>query len=116
MLNKKIEAAQLVATKLNEFEKALDIAIMKGGELVSAQPAARLKAKLAASVGQEGIAKTGAAIAALYAARATIVEAHAAFEVTGKDLGVSPAMTGGGWKTDPVGQVSEPATDLRSVA
>ncbi len=112
MLNDKIEASQHVAQKLQEFEKALDLALIKGGELVAAAPSARLRAKLAASVGQDGIALTGAAITSLYAARANIVDAHAAFEITRDQLGVSPTMTGGGWKGDPIAGNS----DLRTVA
>lgn len=76
MLNDRLAASKMVAEKLFALESALDDALKCAGELSTALPAARQRAKLSAVVGQQAFASTSEAVAALFTARARIVEAH----------------------------------------
>ena len=70
------EAAAKVAEKLFKAEAAIDAALARTAELVSALPSVRRRTRLAATIGQaavEGAAKT---VVALSEARASIVLTH----------------------------------------
>ena len=96
MLNDRLTAAKMVAEKLVALEDAIDAAIICAAEL--AAPQARKKANLSAIVGQEAIAMTGEALAALYTARARTVAAHGEYAEVRDQIGIKPSMTGDLWK------------------
>ena len=98
MLNDRLAAAKTVAEKLFALEDAIDAALICAGELSAAAPKARKQAKLSAMVGQDAIAMTGDAVAALYAARAHIVGAHSHYADVRDQIGIKPSMTGDLWK------------------
>ncbi|MEP7350253.1 MAG: hypothetical protein ABI668_09935 [Sphingorhabdus sp.] len=98
MLNDRLAAAQMVAEKLFALEDAIDAALICAGELAAAAPQARKRAKLSAMVGQDAIALTGEAVAALYAARAHIIGAHDQYAEVREQIGIKPSMTGDLWK------------------
>jgi len=98
MLNDRIAAARLIAEKLAACEAAIDDALTSAAELTVATPAAQRRARVSATVGQDAIALTGEAIAALHAARAKIVGAHHAFAEVRDGLGLTPYAGGDLWK------------------
>lgn len=98
MLNNRLTAAKDVKAKLIALESAIDSALISAAELAAAVPAARQRAKLSAVVAQDAIALTGESLAALYQARAKIVEAHHAFADVQDQIGVTPYMSGDLWK------------------
>ncbi len=98
MLNDRLAAAKTVAEKLFALEDAIDAALVCAGELAAAAPKARKQAKLSAVVGQDAIAMTGDALAALYAARAHIIGAHTHYAEVRDQIGIKPSMTGDLWK------------------
>lgn len=115
MLNRRLNAAKMVAQNLNAFEDAIDEALICAGELTSATARARKTANLSAIVAQGAIAKTGSAIAALYEARAQIVAAHCEFATARDEMGITPRMTGDLWKFKEEGKIEEP-TPIHRVA
>lgn len=98
MLNNRLAAAKLVAEKLIACEDAIDDALISASELTCAAPVARRKANVSAVVGQDAIALTGEAVAALHLARAKMVEAHHAFAGVRDELGLKTYATGDLWK------------------
>lgn len=76
MLNDRLGAAQDVAARLFALEEAIDEALARAGELASAIPAARTRAKLSAVVGQEAFTETAASLQMLAQARHHAVQAH----------------------------------------
>lgn len=108
MLNNRLTAAKDVKAKLIALESAIDSALISAAELAAAVPAARQRAKLSAVVAQDAIALTGESLAALYQARAKIVEAHHAFADVQDQIGVTPYMGGDLWKIPTAEQESAP--------
>jgi hypothetical protein len=104
MLNDRLAAAKMVA----------DAAIICAAELAATAPQAQKRAKLSAVVGQNAIAMTGEALAALYAARARTVEAHGEYAEVRDQIGIKPSMTGDLWKF--VTGKQDGDNNLRSVA
>lgn len=98
MLNDRLAAAKMVAEKLVALEDAIDAAIICAAELAATAPQAQKRAKLSAVVGQNAIAMTGEALAALYTARARTVEAHGEYAEVRNQIGIKPSMTGDLWK------------------
>ena len=70
------EAAARVAEKLFRAEAAIDTALARTAELVSALPLMRLRTRLAATVGQSAVEGAAMTVAALSQARASIVATH----------------------------------------
>ncbi len=114
MLNDRLAAAKMVAEKISALENAIDDALTCAAELTAATPAARKRAKLSPVVGQEAIALTGEAMAALHSARAKIVAAHGEFAMVREQIGIRPSMTGDLWKF--VGAADEELPALKRVA
>ncbi len=114
MLNDRLAAAKMVAEKLFALEDAIDAALICAGELAAAAPQARKRAKLSACVGQDAIARTGDAVAALFAARAHIIGAHDQYAGIRDQIGIKPSMTGDLWKFAALEQVDE--SPVRRVA
>lgn len=98
MLNDRLAAARLVAEKLIACENAIDDALISAAELTCAAPAARRQANVSAVVGQDALALTGEAIAALHQARARMVEAHHAFAEVRDQMGLKTRAGGDLWK------------------
>ncbi len=114
MLNDRLAAAKSVAEKLFALEDAIDAALVCAGELAVATPKARKQAKLSACVGQDAIARTGDAVAALYSARAHIIDAHGHFADVRDQIGIKPSMTGDLWKF--VKAFDESESNVRRIA
>ena len=115
MLNQRVKAARQVATKLRAFEEAIDDALICAAELVAEGPKARRHANLSAVVGQDAIALTGEAMAAIQTARAKLIEAHHCYAEVRDQVGLTPKMTGDLWKLVDEAQ-SEPERALKAVA
>lgn len=98
MLNNRIAAARMLAEKIAACENAIDDALISAAELTSVAPVARRTANVSPVVGQDALALTGEAMAALHAARAKMVAAHHAFAEVRDQVGLSPRMTGDLWK------------------
>lgn len=109
MLNDRLEAARLIATHLTALEDAIDDALASGAALTSATPQARRRANISAVVGQDAIALTGEAMAALHAARAKAVAAHHAFAEVRDEMGLKTHASGDLWK------IPKPSAELRVV-
>lgn len=65
-----------LARQLYVAERALDVAIAEANDLAAMMTRGRLKARLAACVGQDALAEVGALVANLTTHRAGIVRAH----------------------------------------
>lgn len=115
MLNQRLKAAKQVATKLRALEEAIDDALICAAELVAETPKARREANLSAVVGQDAIALTGEAMAAIHTARAKMIEAHACYADVRDQVGLTPRMTGDLWKLVDETR-SDPVTALHVVA
>lgn len=98
MLNTRIEAARSIAAKLNALEEAIDDALIAAADLTAETSRARRAVKLSPVVGQDAIAHVGETLAALHAARSSIVRAHADYAVVRDEVGLTPKMTGDLWK------------------
>lgn len=98
MLNNRLTAARLLAEKITACENAIDDALISAAELTSAAPLARRTANVSPVVGQDALALTGEAFAALHAARAKMVAAHQAFAEVRDEMGLGTRMVGDMWK------------------
>jgi hypothetical protein len=98
MLNNRLAAARLVASKLTAVEEAVDDALITAAELTSALPKARRQANVSAVVGQDAIALAGEAMAALQLARAKFIAAHHALADVRDEMGLRTLAAGDLWK------------------
>lgn len=97
----KVLAMQGVANKLFAAERSIDKAMTDSAGLMTGMIAFREEQNVAATVGDEAVAKVAAAMAALSAARTAMVEAHAALDETKLRLGVRTKMSGQDKPTKP---------------
>lgn len=98
MLQNRMAAARIVGQALNSTENAVDDAIVSVADLTRALTEARRVANLSPVVGQDAIALTAEAFAALQLARAKMVEAHEAFAEVRDGMGLKGRATGDMWK------------------
>jgi hypothetical protein len=98
MLNDRLAAALLMTEKLTACEEAIDDALASAAELTFAVPKARRRANVSATVGQDAIALTGEAMAALHEARAKMVAAHHALAAVRDQMGLRTHAAGSMWK------------------
>jgi len=98
MLNNRMAAARIVAQALNGSENAVDDAIVSVADLTRALTEARRVANVSPVVGQEAIALTAEAFAALQLARAKMVQAHEAFAEVRDGMGLRERAAGDLWK------------------
>jgi hypothetical protein len=98
MLNNRLTAARMLAEKLTACENAIDDALISAAELTSVAPLARRTANVSPTVGQDALALTGEALAALHEARAKMVAAHHAFAEVRDEMGLKTRMGGDVWK------------------
>ncbi|WP_404478684.1 hypothetical protein [Novosphingobium sp. BL-52-GroH] len=83
-----------VAQRLFAAEAALDIAAARIAELNAALPLARLDANLAASVGQEALARSASAIVLVAQTRAEIIATHASLKEASSVIGLGEMAFG----------------------
>lgn len=79
ILAERRKAAHDVAADLFALEMAIDNALAAAARLSGTIPEARIRARMAATVGQDAIRSVGALVAALHAAREGAVDAHNRF-------------------------------------
>jgi hypothetical protein len=98
MLQNRMAAARIVGQALNSTENAVDDAIVSVANLTRALTEARRVANLSPVVGQDAVALTADAFAALQLARAKMVEAHEAFAEVRDGMGLRERASGDLWK------------------
>lgn len=91
-------AAKQVATDLFALELAIDQALAAAARLSATIPESRIRAKVAATVGQEAIQSVGDVLSALHAARAGAVDAHNKFADVHQQLFQETYASGDLWK------------------
>lgn len=94
----KISVVRGVAAKLHAAEEAIDLAIIKLSELNCELPAARMEAKLSATVCQPAFDLSVQALQSLVQCRRQTVEAHEVLAGTQRDIGLGAYAMGDGWK------------------
>lgn len=92
------KAAHDVATDLFNLELAIDQALAAAAKLSATIPKSRIKAKIAATVGQDAIRSIGDVLSALHAARAGTVDAHNQFADVHQRLFRETYASGDLWK------------------
>jgi hypothetical protein len=97
--HQKVAIIRSVASKLHAAEEAIDLAIIKICELNSELPAARLGAKLSATVCQPAFDLSASALQNLILCRSQTVQAHEVLAQTQRDMGLGAHAMGDGWKT-----------------
>ena len=95
-MSERQEIAADVAEKLFEAELAIDQALSTTAELVSLLPNARLRARLAASVGQPALEGAAGAVTALSEARRSIVVTHEELAAAHRRIGLGRFASGPG--------------------
>jgi hypothetical protein len=100
----KIAVVRGVAAKLHAAEEAIDLAIIKLSELNSELPAARIEAKLSATVCQPAFDLSAQALQSLIQCRRQTVEAHGVLADTQRDIGLGAYAMGDMWKLAFAGQ------------
>lgn len=84
----KHEPAVHVSQQLHLAERAIDRAVNEAAELVSKMTTGRLRANLAAEVGQPALEHVMASLKRLGQARGAIVDAHGALLITQHQIGL----------------------------
>ncbi|MDO1560097.1 hypothetical protein Q0812_11730 [Brevundimonas sp. 2R-24] len=95
-MSERHEIAADVAEKLFEAELAIDQALSKTAELASLLPRARLRARLAACVGQPAFDGAAGAINSLSEARRSIVVTHEELAAAHRRIGLGRFASGPG--------------------
>ncbi|VAV92256.1 hypothetical protein MNBD_ALPHA04-1947 [hydrothermal vent metagenome] len=96
MLKQRLDAAQQLASRLFETEKAIDEAISKMADLAGYMPVARNNAKIAAVVGQDAMSHAAQVLTTLIGARGEIVETHQLLAAARDQIGLRTTALGGG--------------------
>lgn len=86
--------ASSVAERLFAAETALDLAAARIAELTAALPLARLDARLAASVGQDALCNSAAAMMLIAQTREKVIAAHANLKQASDDIGLREVSYG----------------------
>ena len=108
----KMMIAQGVANRLFATEAAIDAALGEASGLMGAMMASRGELRMAATVGEDAVAKVAEAVATLAQARRSVVEAHRELEEVKLRLGIRTRMLGEFQKS-----ATAPApVELRSIA
>jgi hypothetical protein len=94
MRTKKIEVAKLVAARLFEAERAIDLAATRIAELNAAMPMARLDANMSAMIGQDAFESSTDALTFVARARERMVNAHVRLKAVLGDLGIAEISFG----------------------
>lgn len=96
MLKERIAAANEVADKLHQYEKAIDEAIARAGELVSILPQAQASARLSAVTGDTSFNLLHASVSGLFAGRAQVVALHHELNNVKDRMGLKNRVVGAG--------------------
>lgn len=94
MRTKRIEVAKLVATRLFEAERAIDLAASRIAELNAAMPMARLDANMSAMIGQDAFESSTDALTFVAKARERMVNTHIRLKAATGDLGIAEISFG----------------------
>lgn len=105
-ISTKIAVVRGVAARLHAAEEAIDLAIIKLSELNSELPAARMEAKLSATVCQPAFDLSAQALHSLIQCRRQTIEAHEVLAGTQRDIGLGAYAMGDGWKIFEKGQAN----------
>jgi hypothetical protein len=97
MRNERIEATNDIARQLFAAEAAIDAAITEMATLSAMMPEARLRVKVAASLGHEALRHAGASLSSLIIARESAVCAHTALDQAKTDIGLRTYGIGAGY-------------------
>lgn len=106
--------AQDVASKLVEVETRLDEVIVAASALLATMPAARLQARVAASVGHDAMANTTNALTRLMGARQDFVSVHEDLALLRDQLGLRVIAGGDLWKLPAPNLLQIVANDQRA--
>jgi hypothetical protein len=87
-------AARDLARRLRDFETQLELAQIRGSELMAAMVQARREVGVAFGLGQDALSELSDTIAALAEARAKVVRTHRALEQARHDLGLDHLSLG----------------------
>ena len=90
----KMIVAQGVANRLFATEKAIDAALAESSNLMAEMMGAREELRMAATVGDEAVAKVAEAVAALAQARRAVVVSHRELEQVKLRVGIRTRMIG----------------------
>ena len=101
MLKARREAADQIATKLFRAEAAVSEAVRHVAALVGEVETSRTSAKLALMVGSDGGQRTINCLTALGMAKQELVQAHAEFDRTRKQIGLGAVLFGDGGSQKP---------------
>lgn len=107
MLKQRRDAAQQLANRLFETERAIDEAIEKMADLTGYMPVARKNANLSAVVGQDVLSQAANTLTTLIEARGRIVETHDKLAVVRDQIGLREIALGSPEHKPPMAQVSE---------
>lgn len=113
MRTKRIEAAKLVAARLFEAERAIDLAASRIAELNAAMPMARLDANMSAIIGQDAFASSTDALTFVAKARERMVSTHMHLKAVQGDLGIAEVSFGDSIKPPSASADQVTATHLR---
>jgi pseudouridine-5'-phosphate glycosidase len=94
MLKQRRNVAEQVAAALFEAEAAIDAALFKTAGLTGMMPGLRAEANLSALIGQDAMERASEAIAALTAARRSIIETHKELSVAQHQIGLGAVAIG----------------------
>lgn len=111
---KRKDIAQSVADRLFAAETALDLAAARIAELNAALPLARLDARLSATIGQEAVTSSAAAMVLVARTREEIVATHENLKRASEDMGLREVSYGDLFKAG-VAQQRTPEPHLRAV-
>jgi hypothetical protein len=97
MRNERIETTNSVANQLFAAEAAIDNAICEVAKLSAMMPEARLRVKVAASLGHEALKHAGESLTSLIEARASVVCVHTELDQAKTDIGLRTYGIGAGY-------------------
>jgi hypothetical protein len=97
MRKERIEATNDIAHQLFAAEAAIDAAITEMATLSAMMPEARLRVKVAASLGHEALKHAGESLSSLIEARERAVCAHTALDQAKTDIGLRTYGIGAGY-------------------
>ena len=108
----KMMVAQGVANRLFATEAAIDAALAETSGLMGAMMSSRGELRIAATVGEDAVAKVAEAMATLAQARSSVVAAHRELEQVKLRIGIRSKMLGEHQKD----ACAPSTTELRAIA
>jgi hypothetical protein len=108
-----MEAAKIVATRLLEAERALDVAASKIAELNAVMPMARLDANVSAMIGQAAFGSSTEALTHVARAREQMVHTHRHLKEANDAMGLQAVSYGDSLKAPDARGAAEEQPRLR---